>query len=207
MACTFKALGRWLAPAMLLALSACIDITNVTQPATGQVGTPFQVQVEGVSTEICATGSFPCRVVLAVGLPPGWVVESCSYSGDIAGTCSANSAAVPTTPASAGNVWRGFAGDAPPGAAAGTTATVTLQIRPSSAGSFLLDYIFGVDELLGTFRWGNASLAHPITIRSAPAVTAVPTLSVYGYGLMALGVAVATVRRRRSQRSSDIADR
>lgn len=195
---------RWLIVLAPLWLSACIDIKAVQQPANGQVHAPFQVKIDVQSTNSCMTGN-TCTPVVSVSLPAGWLVESCAYTGDVTGICSASSSgrtpsAAPTAPT---NTWQTFDGttlvptaDLP----AGATATVTLKIRPTTTGTYALDYGSGasVGQLFG---WGDEfSMNHPITIQAAAAVTAVPTLGTYGYALLALGLAAAALRRRRQSK-------
>ncbi len=182
-------------------LSACIDVTNVQQPASGQANVPFDVQVDVSSTWACEAGS-TCTPYVSVSLPAGWVVESCAYAGGVSGTCSASAAYTPSVgPTAPANAWQTFAGATITPAAdlpAGTTATVTLRIRPSTPGATTLDYVLGADKT-GSQFWGTASMDHPITIQAA-AVTAVPTLTTYGYVLMALGLAAVALRQRRKSK-------
>ncbi|MEZ5607594.1 MAG: hypothetical protein R3E52_10800 [Burkholderiaceae bacterium] len=193
-----QALVRGLVVLAPLWLSACIDVTSVQQPASGQVNVPFNVQINATSTSACEVAS-SCTPYVSVSLPAGWTVESCTYAGGVSGTCSASAASTPgIAPTAPANAWQTFAGviimpavELP----VGTTATVTLRIRPTTLGAATLDYVLGADKN-GLFTWGTASMAHPITIQAA-AVTGVPTLTTYGYVLMALGLAAMALRQRR----------
>lgn len=195
--------ATWFIMLAPLWLSACIDIEAVRQPASGQVNTRFEVQIDGNTTQACEAGtnSSSCTPYLAVSLPAGWVVESCSYTGSAAGTCSADSALTPSiSPTTPANSWRTFAGQAiTTDIPSGSSVTATLRIRPTTSGTYTLDYQLGAIDTFG--GWGQASMDNPITIRAVTPVTAVPTMNLYGYGLMALGLAAAALRRRKLRRT------
>ncbi len=184
-----------------LFLTACVEITAVSQPTSGLPGVPFQVEIVGTLTSPCQDGN-TCTPVGFVSLPAGWVVNSCSYTGDLSGNCSANAISLPalTPPTNPGNTWTGFTGQpfTPPAGselAVGSTATVTLQITPASAGIHALDYVLGRMTASNGASTGAPSMNHKITIGS-PA-TAIPTLSTYGYALAALGIAGLALLQRR----------
>lgn len=187
-------------------LSGCVEIQEVRQPAVGQLNTPFETQLDVTSVPFGnCTVATPCNPTMAVSLPAGWVIESCAYAGLVNGTCSPVAGPIPlAAPTSTDASWHAFAGEEVTNATEGSpvSATVTLRIRPTAIGDFVLDYqMNGNGSEIG---WGSPSTAHPIAIRAAqPKPTAVPTMSVYGYGLMGLGLAFAALLRRRSRRTND----
>lgn len=181
-------------------LAGCLDITEVRQPASGLVNAPFTLEIDATSSFICTAETFSttCTGILAVSLPAGWQVESCVYAGAVTGTCAASATEPPgTAPTDSANSWRTLSGepiliDLPQG----SQITTTLQVRPTSSGTYRLDYQMGAFSSSAT--WGTASMNHPITIQGATSatVTAVPTMSVYGYGLMALALAAVALPRK-----------
>lgn len=198
-----QALARGLIVLMPLWLSACIDVTAVRQPANGQINVPFEVEVDVATTSACGAGA-TCVPYLAVNLPAGWIVESCAYGGGVSGTCSSSTDPLPVLPSTPLNAWRQLKGAAITPAVdlpVGSIATVTLRIRPTSLGAHTMGYLLGASNNDST-QWSNTgSTDHPITIQAAAATpTAVPTLGIYGYGLLALGLAAGALRQRRKSK-------
>ena len=200
----FEQCRKWLVLIGLgLALSGCeVEIASVNQPTAGQVNVPFDVQV-AIAPRTCQGnldgGPQVCRGALAVSLPTGWTVDSCAYTGSVSGTCTYDPAITPTTaPTTAGQAWQAFRSEDihVPNDADLHSATVTLRIRPTTLGTFYLDY-----QAYGSGpppNWGAPRMNVPITIGTT--AVAVPTLD--EWALMALGLLAAGLGLRRIRRQS-----
>ncbi len=184
-------------------LSGCVEISEVRQPASGQVNMPFTVDIDVATLEPCPDNQ--CNVALSVSLPTGWPIQSCSYSGSINGACTRDAELNPDEPPTEPtNTWSTFSIRPIVGMTSAPSTTATLRILPTTPGTYNLSYRVLVwrdgaeaetEDGAGAGA-GADEKTMPITIS---AITAVPTMGAYGYGLLALVLtAAAALRMSRS---------
>ena len=194
---------KWLVVGVVsLGLTGCLDILDVRQPTTAVLNVPFTVQVDVESTDTCTAGA-TCTGQIALSLPAGWAVESCVYAGDVSGTCSESTdSAPPAAPTDPANAWRVFkSADIIPGAALppGTTSTVTLRLRPTTAGPTHIDYaVRGRRDGFSTTY--SAVTTRALAVQSG--AISVPTMSRFGQALLGLGFALLVLVQLRKSHAS-----
>jgi uncharacterized protein YceK len=185
---------RFAVVSLVMGLQGCLFVTSVNQPSSGTVGQAFVSKVVATTTNTCTA----CVPLFAIRLPIGWVIDTCSYSGDFTGTCTRSSQndvdfenAYGTT--NLNYSWRAYAGSATDFTAVGNQTEITWQIVPEGVGTSVLDYAAGAESTNGDVdipEDQQAGFEHDIDVQQARLV---PTMSPFGLALLA-GLLVILVR-------------